>query len=161
MRINKGRNEEEVQSLATFAKWVLDIGDGKIKSPSNPSVPMVEDDICIPKQFCNLHGINSVDEMIESNFPDLLDNFQNPKYLSERAILSPTNQTVGHVNSSIVEKLPGEMFSYFSIDTAEDFPVSRVTSPEGLRLFINDDMGNPTFITQNVVYKEVFYNVMK
>ncbi|KAK1398585.1 hypothetical protein POM88_008448 [Heracleum sosnowskyi] len=121
-RFNDGRNEEEVQSLATFAKWVLDIGDGKIKSPSNAPVQMVEDDICIPKQFCNLHGINSVDEMIESNFPDLLDNFQNPKYLSERAILSPTNQTVGHVNSSIVEKLPGEMFSYFSIDTAKDFP---------------------------------------
>lgn len=39
--------------------------------------------------------------------------------------------------------------------------VSRVTSPEGLKFFINDEMGNPTFITQNIVYKEVFYNLPK
>lgn len=122
MCINKGRNEVEVQSLSSFAKLVLDIGDGKVRSPSNAMLPILEDDICIPKYFCNLHGINSVDEMIESTFRDLIEIFQNPKYLSERSILSPTNQTVGHVNSSIVQKLPGEMFSYFSIDIAEDFP---------------------------------------
>lgn len=30
MRLNKGRNQEEVQALTTFAKWVLDVGDGNI-----------------------------------------------------------------------------------------------------------------------------------
>ncbi|KAK1385861.1 hypothetical protein POM88_023596 [Heracleum sosnowskyi] len=39
-------------------------------------------------------GVNSVDEMIHSTFPNLLENYKNPEYLSERAILTPTNQTV-------------------------------------------------------------------
>ncbi|XP_074323536.1 uncharacterized protein LOC141660450 [Apium graveolens] len=42
-------------------------------------------------------------------------------YLSERAILTSTNQTVGHLNSLIVDKLPGESVSYFSVDAAEEF----------------------------------------
>lgn len=38
-----------------------------------------------------------------------------------RVILTPTNQTVGHLNSMIVDKLPGDYISYFSVDTAEEF----------------------------------------
>ncbi|KAL8100518.1 hypothetical protein AgCh_032684 [Apium graveolens] len=57
--------------------------------------------------------------------PDFTENYQNADYLSERAILSPTNQTVGNLNSAIVDRIPGEMFSYFSVDTAEDFPGSQ------------------------------------
>ncbi|XP_074355829.1 uncharacterized protein LOC141695486 [Apium graveolens] len=37
--------------------------------------------------------------------------------------------------------------------------VSRVTSPQALKLFIQDKDGNTTNITQNVVYKEVFYSL--
>ncbi|XP_074328020.1 uncharacterized protein LOC141665931 [Apium graveolens] len=217
MYITKERTESEIQSLKNFAKWVPDIGDGKVPSTH------VEDDICISEEYCNLQGTNCVEEMIESTFPDFKKNFQDLDYLSERAILSPTNQTVGHVNSAIVETIPGEMYSYFNVDTTEDFPgsqrdqmqsfppetrmivtkclkhcvqceicyamtinkfqgqslqkvglylskgvftygqvyvaVSRVTSPQGLRFFINDEMGNPTHVTQNIAYKEVFYNV--
>ncbi|KAK1359405.1 hypothetical protein POM88_043879 [Heracleum sosnowskyi] len=131
MRLNKGSNKNEVECLRDFANWVLDLGDGKIKPPNDTAQEYAEDDIYIPKEFCNLQGVNYVDEMIHSTFPNLLENYKNPEYLSERAILTPTNQTVGKVNSNIVETLPGEMFSYFSVDTAEDFPV----------------------------YKEVFYNV--
>ncbi|KAL8115602.1 hypothetical protein AgCh_022197 [Apium graveolens] len=125
MRITKGRNEAEVEALSNFAKWVLDIGDGKVHCQNHESLPVHADDISIPKDFCNLQGIKLVDEMIESMFPDFLNNYQNPDYLSERAILSPTNQMVGNVNSAIVEKIPTEMYSYFSVDTAEDFPGSK------------------------------------
>ncbi|XP_063944772.1 uncharacterized protein LOC135146765 [Daucus carota subsp. sativus] len=298
MRLNKGQNEEEVKQLSEFAKWVLDVGDGKIKLPEHLRDGHMEDDILIPEQFCNPDIDNSVDEMLTSTFPNFLDNFQNSNYLSERSILTPTNLTVGYVNSVIVDKIPGEMSSYYSVDSAEDFPgtaleqtahfppeylgainipglplhelklkvgvvvmlmrnlnqtlglcngtrmmitmvlkhcvqcvvisgafketrhfiprmelsptetklpfkmcrkqmplqicyamtinksqgqslervglylpkgafthgqfyvaVSRVTSPQGLRIFCNDELGNSTNITQNVVYKEVFYNV--
>ncbi|XP_074365339.1 uncharacterized protein LOC141706504 [Apium graveolens] len=125
MRLNKGRNQEEVQALSNFAKWVLQIGDGKVGPAAHVNREYVEDDKAIPKQFCHLNSTNSVDEMIESAFPNFLDNYKDPDYLSNRAILTPTNLTVGKVNSFFVEKLPCEMSSYFSIDTAEDYPGSK------------------------------------
>lgn len=122
MRLNKGKNHEEVQSLTEFVKWVLDIGDGKVGPPTHIHDQYLEDDIVIPEHFCHLNSINSVDDIIESTFPRFMENYKNPDYLSERAILTPTNQTVGHVNSLIAEKIPSVMSSYFSIDTAEDYP---------------------------------------
>lgn len=35
--------------------------------------------------------------------------------------------------------------------------ISRVTSPHGLKIFVDDEGGNPMNVTQNVVYQEVFY----
>ncbi|XP_074323273.1 uncharacterized protein LOC141660209 [Apium graveolens] len=37
--------------------------------------------------------------------------------------------------------------------------ISRVTSPTGLTIFVDDESGAATNITQNVVYKEVFYGL--
>ncbi|WOH03934.1 hypothetical protein DCAR_0623339 [Daucus carota subsp. sativus] len=39
--------------------------------------------------------------------------------------------------------------------------ISRVTSPSGLKIFCDDESGEPSDITQNVVYKEVFYSLPK
>nr|XP_017217236.1 PREDICTED: ATP-dependent DNA helicase PIF1-like [Daucus carota subsp. sativus] len=122
MRLNKGRNEEEVTSLTKFAEWVLDVGDGKIPRCTESNGENNEDDIRIPDNFCNMDTPNTVDEMVKSTYPDFLQNYQNSDYLSERAILTPTNVTVGNVNSLIVEMLPGESTTYYSVDTAEDYP---------------------------------------
>ncbi|XP_074328250.1 uncharacterized protein LOC141666153 [Apium graveolens] len=202
MRLKQGESDSESEDLKKFSKWVLDIGNGQ--------------------------------------------------YLSERAILTPTNQTVGHLNSLIIDKLPVESLSYFSVDAVEEFggtfedlneaflieylnslnvagmpphdlklkhfiprmelspsdtkipfklvrkqiplqifyamtinksqgqslktvglylpksvfthgqyyvAISRVTSPTGITIFVDDVSGAATNITQNVVYKEVFYGL--
>ncbi|KAL8093607.1 hypothetical protein AgCh_035481 [Apium graveolens] len=149
MRLKQGESDCEGKELKKFAKWVLDIGNG---------------------------------------------------------------QTVGHLNSLIVDKLPGESVSFFSVDTTEEFggtdedlneafiieylnslnvagipphdlklkvgdvvllmhnlnqtlafthgqyyvAISRVTSPTGLTIVVDDESGAATNLTQNVVYKEVF-----
>ncbi|XP_074341982.1 uncharacterized protein LOC141679381 [Apium graveolens] len=64
---------------------------------------------------------NTVEKMILSTYPNFMEKSLVPRYLSERAILIPTNQTAGLLNSFIVEKVDGECFSYFSVDVAEDF----------------------------------------
>lgn len=119
MRINRGTTADEVQRMKDFAKWVLDVGDGKIERATDGEF---DDDITIPSQFCNIGNINCVDDMIDSTFPDFINNYKDSKYLSERAILTPTNSTVSHVNAMIVERIPGDTMSYFSVDSAEDFP---------------------------------------
>ncbi|XP_074360528.1 uncharacterized protein LOC141700732 [Apium graveolens] len=100
MRLKQGESDSESEELKKFAKWVLDIGNG---------------------QFCDVQTENTVDNMIRSTYPNFAHKGKSTQYLSERAILTPTNQTVGHLNSVIVDKLPGESVSYFSVDAAEEF----------------------------------------
>ncbi|XP_017239732.1 uncharacterized protein LOC108212518 [Daucus carota subsp. sativus] len=121
MRLDKGNSQQETDDINAFAQWVLDMGNG-IQCTPVPSKPeMLEDDVLLPEQFCNLNEENSVENMINTIYPDFISNCGNSKYLSERAILTPTNQTVGHLNSQIVDMIPSEMFTYYSVDNAEEF----------------------------------------
>ncbi|XP_017250804.1 uncharacterized protein LOC108221436 [Daucus carota subsp. sativus] len=119
MRINRGSNEADVERMKKFAQWVLDIGDEKIDRAPNGEF---DDDIEIPSEFCNIGNENCIDDMIDTTFPDFAEHYNDPKYLSERAILTPTNNTVFHVNALIVDRIPGESQSYYSVDNAEDYP---------------------------------------
>ena len=65
------------------------------------------------------------------------------------------NKAQGQSLENVGVYLPKGVFSHGQYYVA----VSRVTSPEGLKCFINDEHGQSTNITQNVVYKEVFYNL--
>ncbi|XP_074356514.1 uncharacterized protein LOC141696244 [Apium graveolens] len=92
MRMKQGESDSESEELKKFAKW-----------------------------FCDVQTENTVDNMIHSTYPNFAHKGQSTQYLSERAILTPTNQTVGHPISLIVDKLPGESVSYFSVDDVEEF----------------------------------------
>ena len=121
MRLNKGSSQREIDELNEFAKWVLAVGDGTFHPAKDGDKSFSEDDILVPEKFCDLANENSVENMIRSIYPDFIQNSRNPKYLRERAILTPTNQTVGHLNSLIVEMIPGDASTYYSVDSAEDF----------------------------------------
>ncbi|KAL8148157.1 hypothetical protein AgCh_005489 [Apium graveolens] len=105
MRLARGNTSGELQDLRDFAEWVLDIGNGNIGTPNEGTNGDGGDDICFPKRFCHLTSEITIESMMESTFLDFMQHYQDPDYLSGRAILTHTNETVGHVNSIIVEKL--------------------------------------------------------
>ncbi|XP_074323220.1 ATP-dependent DNA helicase RRM3-like [Apium graveolens] len=121
MRLKQGESDSESEELKKFAKWVLDIGNGQVGPPRVCNFPVTENQILIPSQFCDVQTENTVDNMIRNTYHNFAHKGQSTQYLSERAILTPTIQTVGHLNSLIVDKLPGESVSYFSVDAAEEF----------------------------------------
>lgn len=121
MRLKEGESSQEIEDLRNFAKWVLQIGDGQVMPPESDGRTYDEYDIQIPAQFCDLDKPNTIDTMISTTYPDFTQNCQNPGYLSERSILTPTNQTVGHLNAQIVDMVQGDSFSYYSVDTADEF----------------------------------------
>ncbi|XP_074337035.1 uncharacterized protein LOC141674212 [Apium graveolens] len=120
MRVRQGQSDPDSEDLKLFAQWVLDIGNGQVPLLTD-SNPLIENQILIPSRFCELATENTVENMISSTFPDFSHNGTSSQYLSERAILTPTNQTVGQVNSVIVDMLPGESMCYLSVDLAEEF----------------------------------------
>ncbi|XP_074327709.1 uncharacterized protein LOC141665622 [Apium graveolens] len=124
IRLSKGNSDERNEVLSIFARWVLDIGEGQNYISKDEGPFCTEYEVQIPPQFCNVEQSNSVEKMMAAIYPNFLTNFKFPEYLSERAILTPTNQTVSHLNSLIVDKLLGDTISYYSIDRAEDFGVT-------------------------------------
>ena len=101
--------EKNTGSVA-FSRILLKIGNGEIKSDT-------DDLINIPK------GINIVgneEALIESVFPNIVENIDRNDWLCERAILAPTNDMVDNMNYKIMKSLPGEEFLATSIDKVID-----------------------------------------
>jgi ATP-dependent DNA helicase PIF1 len=65
------------------------------------------------------------------------------------------NKSQGQSLKYVGVYLPQPIFSHGQLYVA----LSRVTSREGLKILITDNENEPSNITQNVVYKEVFRNV--
>lgn len=138
-------------SAARFAKQLLDLGNGK--------VPIDETTNCITlsSDFCKL--TQNVEELINLVFPNLERNYKNQKWLCERALLAPKNVDVESINSSILNRIQGNVVTYKSIDTvtneddAVNYPVEFLNSldvagfpPHRLQLKI----GVPIIMLRNI-----------
>ena len=53
-------------------------------------------------------------QIIGHTYPKLESNYNDPSFLRDRSILSPTNEIVGTVNDYILRRLPGESRTYLS-----------------------------------------------
>lgn len=91
-------NEEEVEKRANYSQWLLDIGDGVIS------------DVQIPNQYL-IKG--SISDLIQAVFP----NFDS---VDKCAILAPTNLSVDTTNDEVLNRIPGDVKTYFSCDEVQN-----------------------------------------
>lgn len=92
-----------------FSKNLLNLGNGNI--PMDP----ITQEISFPENFCQLQS--SITDLIENVYPNIAENYKKHDWLFERAILAAKNEDVDKLNHLILNKIPGEMVQYNSIDT--------------------------------------------
>ena len=118
MRLDVQNADPVVQAEATtFAKWVLDIGDGVF-----PAVARAGDSdptwITIPSEhLVHTDDENKIDAIFGAVYPDFSERYSDPDYLRERAILTSMNETVELINDHVLSLVPGEEKEYLSCDS--------------------------------------------
>ena len=86
---------------------MIDIGDGTY--PSNDNL------IKLPQEICCKN--NELDTFLNEVFPDLTNENET---IIDRAILTPLNSNVTKINKLMIDKKTGELFTYFSADSAAE-----------------------------------------
>jgi ATP-dependent DNA helicase PIF1 len=99
-----------------FAGQLLTLGNGK--PPVNPNTGLIS----FPDKFCNI--VDSIEALKNSVFPNIQNHFNDHKWLCERAILAPKNNSVSAINLQIQDQLPGRTTSYKSVDSVADIDES-------------------------------------
>ncbi|CAB3244443.1 unnamed protein product [Arctia plantaginis] len=84
-------------SAEDFSEQLLTIGNGQV--PVDESSRLIS----FPNNFCNF--VSSKDELINNVFPDIISNYKNNEWLSERAILAAKNKDVDDLNYIIQNKI--------------------------------------------------------
>ena len=116
------------EAAGEFAGQLLAIGDGKYPIDTSPDIIQLPESI--GTFVCN------IDELVSKVYPDLLSNFRNMAWLSERCILAPLNESTRAINTALVAQLPGESVEYRSLDSVLDesqavhFPIEFLNSLE-------------------------------
>ena len=114
------------QLSGQFATDLLALGDGKVPVGNDGDIPMSPLGIMV----------ESVEELRGRVFPSIVQNYRNHKWLCERAILAPKNETVNETNLKLLDLVPGQLCTYLSVDTVPDqsqvvhYPVEFLNSLE-------------------------------
>ncbi|CAI0492448.1 unnamed protein product [Linum tenue] len=117
MRINHDVvNTKMIFSGMTFPQWVLAIGDGLAPVKclgENAELARIE----IPQYLILPPNGTSIQPIIDFVFHGLLDLYRSVSFLKNRAIVTPTNETVSAINSAVLSRIPEETKVYYSIDS--------------------------------------------
>jgi ATP-dependent DNA helicase PIF1 len=103
MRLNT-----EIAAEREFAKWQLEVGQGKHTSSEGSMISLPDHMKCRE---------NTVDCLIDTIYPGISTGILSANYFSERTILSSLNVDVDSLNMSVLSKLPGESKVFNSVDS--------------------------------------------
>ncbi|KAL9440720.1 hypothetical protein AB3S75_019395 [Citrus x aurantiifolia] len=112
MRLYNGSvSGSEATKIASFDKWLLQIGDGSLYDDID------RDFVKLPFDICTKPSENLMKSIVDTIYPSIRHNYSDPAYLKERAILTPKNEMVHELNEMIMNIIPGQGRTYFSSDS--------------------------------------------
>lgn len=95
-----------------FADWILKVGNGDIGEQDDG-----EGYLQIPSDMLIEDSSDSMSNLIDFVYPDIIAHLSCPEYFQERAILAPTNDSVLYINEYLMTLIPGESIVYLSSDS--------------------------------------------
>ncbi|CAL1360160.1 unnamed protein product [Linum trigynum] len=107
-------SETELNDIADFSKWILQIGDGEDCSV------FCEANIDIPSELMVERQGEPIIDIVREIYPHLECNYVNPEYLASRAILAPHHEMVHKLNEYVLSQIPGEEITYLSSDYVQN-----------------------------------------
>ena len=112
MRLGTTSSHQQMEEIKQFGDWILGIGNGIYNSNE-----MGESKGEIPEDLLISASENALLSLVESTYPNLIQNVNNFNYFEERAILAPTLDVVESVNDFILSMIPGDVKEYLSSDS--------------------------------------------
>jgi len=102
MCLQSGMDNLFASELSSFSQWILDIGDGKFFEP-NDGYAIIE----IPQELLISDFNDPIHGIVNSTYPNLMDQCNNEEYFQCRAILASTIDTVDEINDFVLSLVPG------------------------------------------------------
>ncbi|KAD4585651.1 hypothetical protein E3N88_23252 [Mikania micrantha] len=93
-------------------EWLLDIEEGKVGGLNN-NEGLIE----VPNDLLIADSLDPISDLIDFVYPSILQNFKNPNFFQERAILAPKNNVVEGINDRLMSMFPGDDMEYLSSDS--------------------------------------------
>jgi ATP-dependent DNA helicase PIF1 len=91
-----------------FSEWVLGIGDGEIGDINDIDLELdIPSDLLIPNS-----GDDPLSSIVESTYPQLLQNMNDITYFQNRATQTSKNSIVDTINDYVLDLVPGEEKTY-------------------------------------------------
>ena len=102
---HSGLTEEQ-----SFADWLLSVGHGKDIDENGT--------IAFDPQM----RVDDLTSLMTSIYPNLSDFVPSSQYFLDRIILAPKNTDVDHLNTTVLNKMPGDDAVFYSADSIESEP---------------------------------------
>ncbi|XP_019199139.1 PREDICTED: uncharacterized protein LOC109192887 [Ipomoea nil] len=112
LRLRSISDEEEVEKLGCFAKWIADVGDGNVGEDNG-----VDCNIMIPSSFVLENEGDPIRQIVNNTFPDYRSGNMDARQLESRAILAPTLDVVDEVNEYMNGLNQASSITYLSCDS--------------------------------------------
>ncbi|XP_019158423.1 PREDICTED: uncharacterized protein LOC109155145 [Ipomoea nil] len=112
LRLRGLTNEDDVEKLDSFAKWIADLGDGNLGEDNG-----VDCNIMIPSSIVLENEVDPIRQIVESTFPEYRSGNIDERQLENRAILAPTLDVVDEVNEYMNGINQDASMTYWSCDS--------------------------------------------